>query len=89
VSFYNVPYLFGLLFGLGLYARYRQDPRSFRTRYDELLSSTGRADAATLVAQFGIDLRAPAFCYDSLETVRESIARFEAIVEREFPQADS
>jgi hypothetical protein len=61
VSYYNVPYLFGLLFGLGLYARYRQDPRSFRTRYDELLSSTGRADAATLAAQFGIDLRAPAF----------------------------
>ena len=25
-SFYNFPYMFGLLFGLGLYARYRQDP---------------------------------------------------------------
>ena len=26
LSFYNYPYMFGELFGLGLYARYRQDP---------------------------------------------------------------
>ena len=26
LSFYNYPYMFGLLFGLGLYARYQQDP---------------------------------------------------------------
>ena len=29
-SFYNFPYMFGLLFGLGLYARYQQDPDAFR-----------------------------------------------------------
>ena len=54
--FYNWPYTFGLLFGLGLYARYRDDPDGFRAGYDDLLSSTGLADAAELAARFGIDI---------------------------------
>ena len=37
--FYNWPYTYGLLFGLGLYARYRDDADAFRTGYDELLST--------------------------------------------------
>ena len=56
-TFYNYPYTFGLLFGLGLYARYTADPDGFRAGYDDLLSSTGLADAATLAARFGIDVR--------------------------------
>ena len=44
--FYNWPYTFGLLFGIGLYARYREDPERFRHGYDVLLSATGMADAA-------------------------------------------
>ena len=47
-SFYNFPYLFGLLFGLGLYAIYRREPEGFPDRYDELLASTGRATATDL-----------------------------------------
>ena len=47
-SFYNWPYTFGLLFGLGLYARYREDADAFRAGYDDLLSSTGLEDAADL-----------------------------------------
>ena len=39
-AFYNYPYTFGLLFGLGLYARYEEDADGFRSGYDELLSST-------------------------------------------------
>jgi pepF/M3 family oligoendopeptidase len=79
-SFYNFPYMFGLLFGLGLYARYERDPDAFRTSYDELLGSTGMADAATLAARFGIDTRTPAFWRDSLAIVRADIDRFEALV---------
>ena len=37
-SFYNYPYMFGLLFGLGLYARYQSDPAGFKAGYDDLLS---------------------------------------------------
>ena len=46
--FYNWPYTFGLLFGIGLYARYVDDPEKFRSGYDDLLSTVGMADAATL-----------------------------------------
>jgi oligoendopeptidase F len=81
-SFYNFPYMFGLLFGLGLYARYRQDPEQFRASYDDLLSSTGLADAATLAARFGIEIRTPAFWAASLDIVRGDIDRFESLVAR-------
>ena len=80
LSFYNFPYLFGLLFGQGLYARYREDPDGFRAGYDDLLASTGRADAATLDARFGLDLRAPAFWRGSLDVIRAGVARFEESV---------
>ncbi len=80
-SFYNYPYMFGLLFGLGLYARYQQDPETFKQGYDNLLSSTGLADAATLAAQFGIDLRAQAFWHASFDIIRKDIAQFEDLVQ--------
>lgn len=80
-SFYNYPYMFGLLFGLGLYARYQQDPDTFKQGYDDLLSSTGLADAATLAARFGIDLHSEAFWNASLDVVREDTARFEALTQ--------
>jgi oligoendopeptidase F len=79
-SFYNYPYMFGLLFGLGLYARYQQDPETFKRGYDDLLSSTGLADAATLAAHFGIDLHAEEFWHASLDIVREDINQFELLV---------
>jgi pepF/M3 family oligoendopeptidase len=79
-SYYNFPYMFGLLFGLGLYARYQADPYGFRASYDELLSATGLADAATLAARFDIDIRTPAFWRASLDVIRGEIARFEQLV---------
>jgi pepF/M3 family oligoendopeptidase len=79
LSFYNYPYMFGLLFGLGLYARYQQDPVGFRTGYDDLLASTGLGDAATMAARFGIDIRSTDFWRASLDIVRNDIARFEAL----------
>ena len=79
-SFYNYPYMFGLLFALGLYAQYTQDPDTFRARYDDLLSRTGMATAADLAADFGIDIRDEAFWTASLDTIREDIARFEKLV---------
>ncbi|HZC04903.1 MAG TPA: M3 family oligoendopeptidase [Ktedonobacterales bacterium] len=79
-SFYNFPYMFGLLFGLGLYARYQQDPDGFRERYDDLLGSTGLADAATLAARFGIDTRSADFWSASLDVIRADIIRFETLV---------
>jgi len=78
-SFYNYPYMFGLLFGLGLYAIYLRDPQGFTERYDALLASTGLADATTLAAGLGIDIRSPDFWRASLGIVRDDIDRFEAL----------
>ncbi|MCC6792666.1 MAG: M3 family oligoendopeptidase [Thermomicrobiales bacterium] len=75
-SFYNFPYMFGLLFGLGLYQRFRVQPEGFAERYDDLLSSTGRADAAELAGRFGLDLRSTGFWQSSLDIVRADIQRY-------------
>lgn len=77
-TFYNFPYMFGLLFGLGLYARFREDPTGFRAGYDVLLSSTGMDDAATLAARFGYDIRDEAFWRSSLAVIVKDIDRFVA-----------
>jgi oligoendopeptidase F len=80
LSYYNYPYTFGLLFGLGLYAKYTEDPENFKASYDDLLSSTGLADAATLGARFGIDTRDTAFWTASLDQIRVNIFEFVALV---------
>jgi oligoendopeptidase F len=79
-SFYNYPYMFGLLFGLGLYAQYRADPAGFRTGYDELLTSTGMDEASVLAARFGIDIRSADFWDASVDVIRADIDRFESLV---------
>jgi len=78
-SFYNYPYAFGLLFGLGLYAIYRQRGADFVEDYRRLLASTGEANAADLAARFGIDIRDRAFWDASLQMIAERIARYEAL----------
>ncbi len=78
--FYNFPYMFGLLFGLGLYAVYEKDPENFKGRYDVLLSSTGLADAATLADGFGIDIRTPDFWRASLNKIKGDVDRFESLI---------
>ena len=77
--YYNFPYAFGMLFGLGLHARYEADPEAFRPGFDDLLSRTAMAEAGELARLVGIDLRSPAFWRGSLDTVRADIDRFEAM----------
>ena len=79
-AFYNYPYMFGLLFGLGLYAKYVEDAETFKANYDDLLASTGSADAATLAARFGIDTRSKDFWASSLNVIRQDIDEFESLV---------
>ena len=81
-AFYNYPYMFGLLFGLGLYARYQEDPDGFRASYDDLLASTGDADAATLGKRFGFDITSAGFWRGSLDVIRADIDTFEALVDK-------
>ncbi len=76
LSFYNFPYAFGLLFGLGLYAVYQERGDAFLPEYDELLRSTGEATAADLAARFGLDIRRRAFWQNSLALIEQRIERY-------------
>lgn len=77
--FYNWPYTFGLLFGLGLFARYQEDADAFRADYDDLLASTGSAPAAELAGRFDIDITDEGFWTSSLDVVRARIEEFVAL----------
>jgi oligoendopeptidase F len=77
--FYNWPYTFGLLFGIGLYARYEDDPETFRAGYDDLLSAVGMSDAAALAARFGFDIRDGEFWAQSLSVLRRHIDDYELL----------
>lgn len=76
LSFYNFPYAFGLLFGVGLYAIYQQRGDDFIPDYKKLLSSTGEAPAAELAARFGIDIRDKKFWRDSLSVIGSRVDRY-------------
>ena len=81
-TYYNWPYTFGLLFALGLYARFRQEPGTFPAVYDELLSSTGMFSAADLAGRFGMDVRSVDFWRSSLDICRQQIDEFADLAER-------
>ncbi len=77
--FYNWPYTYGLLFGLGLFAEYERDPERFRDGYDRLLAAVGLADAADLGRRFGIDVHDEAFWTASLDVLRRRMADYERL----------
>ncbi|CAN5523516.1 M3 family oligoendopeptidase [soil metagenome] len=74
--FYNWPYTYGLLFGLGLFAQYRQDPERFKAHYDDALSRAGMNSAEELAGVFGFDVTDQAFWTASLDVVRTRITSY-------------
>jgi pepF/M3 family oligoendopeptidase len=76
VQFYNFPYAFGLLFGLGLYAIYQQRGAAFVPDYEALLRDTGGDTAANLAARFGIDIRSKDFWANSLKIIEARVERY-------------
>ena len=79
-SFYNYPYLFGTLFGIGLYADFEANPQTFPERYDRLLRMTGRADPADLAADFGVDIRDERFWQSCVDRLERDVERFVSVV---------
>lgn len=79
-NFYNFPYAFGLLFGLALYQRYRQEGQGFVARYEELLASVGKYSTEQLAARFGFDLESVAFWRGGMAVLLERIERLEALL---------
>ncbi len=80
--FYNWPYTYGLLFGLGLFAEYRVDPERFRAGYDDMLSRAGMDTAEELGAAFGFDVTDEAFWTASLDVVRCRIDDYTSLATR-------
>jgi oligoendopeptidase F len=79
--YYNWPYTYGLLFGLGLYAEFQADPERFRVGYDDLLSRAGMDTAEELGAAFGLDVTDEAFWTASLDVCRDRIAQYEQLAD--------
>ncbi|MGA1297541.1 MAG: M3 family oligoendopeptidase [Ilumatobacteraceae bacterium] len=77
--FYNWPYTYGLLFGLGLYARFRDDPDRFRAGYDDLLSRAGMNTAEELGQAFGLDVTDEAFWTASLDVLRARMDEYRTL----------
>lgn len=77
--FYNWPYTYGLLFGLGLYAEFQADPERFRVGYDDLLSRAGMDTAEELGSAFGLDVTDEAFWTASLDVCRDRIDQYERL----------
>jgi oligoendopeptidase F len=77
--FYNWPYTYGLLFGLGLFSRYQDDPVRFRGVYADALSLAGIESAEALGAMFGLDVTTEEFWVSSLDVCRGRIAQYEAL----------
>jgi oligoendopeptidase F len=77
--FYNWPYTYGLLFGLGLYAQYQRDPEKFRNGYDTLLSRAGMDSAEQLGASFGLDVTKEDFWTASLDVLRARMRDYEQL----------
>ncbi len=84
--FYNWPYTYGLLFGLGLYARFQDDPDRFRAGYDDLLSRAGMDTAEELGAAFGLDVTDEVFWTASLDVVRTRISDYIDLSENSQPR---
>ncbi|HEX3090443.1 MAG TPA: M3 family oligoendopeptidase [Ilumatobacteraceae bacterium] len=74
--FYNWPYTYGFLFGLGLFAKYREDPQRFQLSYDDVLSRAGMNTAEELGAVFGFDVSDVAFWTASLDVLRGHIDQY-------------
>jgi oligoendopeptidase F len=79
LAFYNYPYAFGLLFALGLYARYRREGPGFAASYRELLRMTGQASAETVARSAAFNLEEPDFWQAGLALIEDRVREFEAL----------
>ena len=80
LAYYNFPYAFGQLFGLGLYGLYQQEPDGFPQKYRKLLALTGRASARDVTREAGFDIEKPEFWREGIRFVDAKVKEFEALV---------
>jgi len=81
LSYYNYPYAFGQLFGLGLFAVYQERGDAFFEQYRKLLRETGQGTAAELAARFDIKLDEPEFWRSSMRVIEQRIDRYQELLQ--------
>lgn len=79
-NFYNFPYAFGLLFAMGLYAKYEQEGETFVERYNQMLRLTGKASIKEVGAFMDIDLTDIHFWKGSLSLMERDIEKFLSLI---------
>ena len=80
-SFYNYPYAFGQLFGLGLYNRSTKEKsdRPFYEKYNELLSLTGQLPAEEVAKTAGIDITDSSFWQEGMDIIASYARQLEGL----------
>ena len=76
LHFYNFPYAFGLLFGLGVFALYQKEGAAFLPKYDAMLAACGNGTVADVAASVGIDVRSVDYWRSALDVVRGEVDEF-------------
>lgn len=82
MHFYNFPYAFGLLFGLGVFAKYQEQGKAFMQQYDTLLAGCGSGLVAEVAGSVGIDVRGVEYWRGALQIVRQEIDEFVTLCEK-------
>jgi pepF/M3 family oligoendopeptidase len=82
LAFYNYPYAFGLLFSLGLYARFRKEGPAFAAVYRNLLRLTGRASAEEVARSAGFEIEGESFWQNGINLIARRVEELE-ILQRE------
>ena len=81
LHFYNFPYAFGHLFGLGVFEKYLKEGAAFLPEYNALLASCGSDTIPNVCASVGIDVRSADYWRSALEVLRAEVDEFIRITE--------
>lgn len=79
-NFYNFPYAFGLLFAMGLFAKFEAEGPAFTKRYNDMLRLTGKASIQEVGNFMGIDLCDIEFWKGSLSLMEREINTFLTLI---------
>jgi len=76
LHFYNFPYAFGHLFGLGVFGKYLKEGASFLPKYNALLASCGSAKVYDVAKSVDIDLHSVDYWRSALEVIKKDVDEF-------------
>ncbi len=82
LAFYNFPYAFGKLFGMGLYSLYLNEVDSFPEKYRDLLLMTGKASAEQVTLTAGFDITSKDFWMQGIGLIEKKVDEFEELCSR-------